>query len=418
MYKLRLLLGIGVIGASFLTHALPASADQGLLDLLVDKGTITEEEAKEIKKKKRFGSLDRVKFYGDFRLRQEFMWYDSDEPQTNGENRNRQRFRLRLGGDFQHGKNILYIRLISGDKSQTSGNQTLQNLSDKKGIWIDRAFIELKQIPHTALWGGRMANPFYKSLTGDLVFDSDYNPEGFAQLTTLKLNPDTSIFINTGQFLLDGGGAGSDSQWLLGYQGGAEHSAGAAEISVALLFYHLANPNSSDFDAATVQPGNTRVSPTDPTLINNYRVLSPSVSVTFPAALPVTVSVDAVKNFADTVQDAARGIEDEDLGYMAAVRLGRASAAKTFEAGYQYRRIETDATLADLADSDLGPGGGTNIKGHKIWAAFSPTKATKVLLTYYNGKILNTDLLPAPVFADDENPAHNRVQINYMFKFR
>lgn len=414
---------LGIVLAGMMAFPFPASAGEGLLDLLVDKGTITAEEAEKIKTGKRFGFLDSAKFYGDFRLREELKWFSSDG--NNSENDNRQRFRLRLGGDFQHGKNILHVRFISGGASQTSGNQTERHLSAKKPLWIDRAFIEVNHIPHISLWGGRMAMPFYKSLTGDLVWDGDYSPEGFAQKVKLKLNPDTSIFFNTGQFLLDGGDTGADSQWLLGYQGGAGLKAGSASVTVAVLYYHLVNPRTSDFGAAQVQPGNTRVDPTikegsmvDPTLVNNYRVLNPSVSVTFPVGVPLTISLDGVHNMSDTVQDPAKGIEGENLGYMAAVRLGKASGAKAFEFGYQYRNIETDATLADLTDSDLGPDGGTNIKGHKLWAAYNPTQATQVSLTYVNGRIQNSDLPPAPIFTDDENPTHNRVQINYSFKFK
>lgn len=49
------------------------------------------------------------------------------------------------------------------------------------------------------------------------------------------------------------------------------------------------------------------------------------------------------------------------MGYQAGVIVGKASDPQSWEAAYFYKLVETDATVADLADSDFG-NGGTNRK--------------------------------------------------------
>ncbi|MBI3995529.1 MAG: putative porin, partial [Nitrospirae bacterium] len=164
---------------------LSASAAENLTDLLIQKGTITKEEAESVQKRSIASVVDKIALYGDFRLRQETQWFAGSG--NGSKNRNRQRFRLRIGGDIQEGPIMVRLRLASGTGEHSSTNQSFGKLSSQKEIWIDRAYLEYTGISGTTLLGGRMANPFFMNLTGDLVWDDDYNPEGFAERYTMKL---------------------------------------------------------------------------------------------------------------------------------------------------------------------------------------------------------------------------------------
>lgn len=391
----------------------PALAAGDLTDLLVKKGTITKEEAEALQKREVASSADKITFYGDFRLRQETQWLDGDG--NDSLNVNRQRFRLRIGSDIQHRDFLLHLRLASGTGDQASTNQSFGGLSSQKSFWIDRAYLEFLRVPHTSFMAGRMANPFFANLTGDLVWDDDVNPEGFAERFAVRPGRDREWFATAAQIILDGGGSSADGQWLLGYQVGGQARMEPLGLNFALAYYSLANGQRSSFSQKSEQDGNTRVSGIDPTLVNPYRLIHGTAAVSLAPGVPVLVSVDLVKNLADTFQGS--GIEDENMGYALGLRLGKASGAGGMELGYVYRLLETDATIADLSDSDFGPKGGTNRKGHAVWTAYNPTASTQLKLRYVRSRIENDALPPAPISGVESNPTHHRVQVDFSFKF-
>jgi hypothetical protein len=426
MKRFRLSVLKRMVLASLLVLPMSAMAADDLSDLLVKKGTITKEEADSVQKRSIASFIDKITMSGDFRLREETMWYAGDDNDT--QNVNRQRFRLRIGSDITEGPVVLHIRLASGTGQQVSTNQSLQSLSSQKAIWIDRAYVELKQIPDLTLLGGRMANPFFVSATGELVFDDDYNPEGVAEQYALKMGEGGKIYATAGQIVLDGGSSGRTAQWLLGYQVGTEIKMDTTGINLAVLYYTLANGNKGNFSQTVVQDGNTRVPPpvtTPPTpgtntLFNPYNVVDATVSVTFNAGLPITISGDVVKNLRDTVQTPSvvpPSTENENTGFAAGFKIGNASAANTAEFGLIYRSVQADATLSDLADSDWGPNGGTNRVGFILWTAYNITKSSQIKVKAFDTKMKNEDLATTTVLGSDKNATFNRVQVDYSVKF-
>jgi len=402
---------------------LPAWAAEDLTDLLVNKGTITKEEADSLQKRSISSAIDKITFYGDLRLREEGFWYSGSG--LGDLNKNRQRFRLRVGTDITEGPVVVHIRLATGQGEQVSTNQSERSLSAQKAAWVDRAYVEVFAIPDLNLMGGRMANPFTVSLTGELVWDDDYNPEGFGEIYTLKLGDDTKVYGILGQFILDSDNSpnktGGGEQWLLGYQVGTNMKVDPVDVDAAILFYNLANGTKDSFNQTATQDGNTRKAcpggtPTN-CLANPFNVIDATASVSFNAGLPITVAGDYVENLADTVQSVSPSIKDQTTAFAVGFKVGKASNANSYEAGYMYRSVETDATLADLADSDFGPNGGTNRKGHVVWAAYNFTKFTQVKVKYFNTKVKDDNLPPAPITASDQNPTFNRIQLDFSVKF-
>jgi hypothetical protein len=113
---------------------------------------------------------DRISFHGDFRGRVENFWI------KNARDRNRLRYRLRIGADADVNDYVqVSLRLATGEASR-SGNQTLGRRTDfdPDKIFIDQAFVTL--MPFGAegppvgdafdVKFGKFSNPFRPKVDG------------------------------------------------------------------------------------------------------------------------------------------------------------------------------------------------------------------------------------------------------------
>jgi hypothetical protein len=361
---------------------------KSLEELLFDKGVITKDEAATVQGRKFAKWVDRITFGGDIRLRHESFYRNT------ADDRHRQRFRLRFGPELKVGNLLVGIRLASGTGEQVSTNRSFDNLSSQTALYIDRAFVKWNNpaLRWLTLTGGRMPNPFFTHYSSDLVWDDDLNPEGFAESLTLKFGS-AAFFLNLGQFVLDEDSSGKPStdQWLFGQQLGVTiEPVKDVKATLAAAYYNTVNGQNGTFGQAAVQDGNSRCvvgPPAVPTgcvanqLVNDYNVVDVTAGLGLKLGpLPLMVMGDYVTNTADTKD--ALGAETKNSGYQAGLILGKASDAQTWEAAYFYKQVGTDATLADVADSDFG-NGGTDRKGHIIWAAYNPSKALQVKVKYF-----------------------------------
>ncbi|MFY9268651.1 MAG: putative porin [Candidatus Manganitrophaceae bacterium] len=397
------LIAFGILGAS--NKALFAEERKTLEELLIEKGTITKEEAAELQSEKLSKWVDRITFYGDFRLRQEnFM---REDPNVD---RSRQRFRLRMTTELKIEDFVIGVRLASGTGEQVSTNQSFDNLFSQKQLWIDRAYLQWRGLPWMTLTGGKMQNPFFWIYTTDLVWDEDVNPEGFAQNFTFKPSDQLLLFANFGQLILDEDSNDNNDQWLFGEQAGAQIGVSKnTKMTLAGAFYNYKNATKGSFGQNAVQDGNTRVPPTPPSttatniLAYPFRVLDLTAEfATKIGSLPVAIQGDYVKNLADPKSG-------KDTGYQVGLRLGKASDPETWEFAYYYKLLEMDATVADIADSDFG-NGGTNRKGHIVWGAYSVTKALQFKTKYFMTEVEDETLSPKK---DDIK----RLQVDLVMKF-
>lgn len=345
--------------------------------------------------------FDRIILSGDFRVRHESF------EKNPGNDRLRQRFRLRLASDLKIGDFLVGVRLASSTGEQVSTNQSFDNLFSQKPIWIDRAYLQWKAAQGINLTTGRMPNPFFRLYSTDLVWDEDVNPEGFAQNVTVRPFEPLALFANLGQLVLDEDANDKHDQWLIAEQiGGQVAFTFDSRATLAAAFYNFRNATRGTFGQNTVQAGNTRVNPAanppNNTLLNAFRVLDLTGEITTKVrGLPVSLEGDYVKNLADTT--------GKDSGFQAGVRVGKASEPRTWEVAYYYKLLQTDATVADLADSDFGDGG-TNRKGHIVWAAYSVTKALQLKTKFFQTQVEDESLPPG---RDDID----RLQVDLSIKF-
>jgi hypothetical protein len=133
-------------------------------------------------------SVEKLKLYGDIRMRYQ---YDDKDPQLftgrdnrddgspSGAQQSRWRFRLRVGAEIKLNDNWSAGVELGTSRAADSGNQTYENGFDDYDIFITKAFIRWDPIKAFTFIGGKMSNPFY---TTDLVWDSDINPNGIAEI--------------------------------------------------------------------------------------------------------------------------------------------------------------------------------------------------------------------------------------------
>ena len=205
-----------------------APGDSALLDALVKKGVLSDQEAEDIRaqdekewsstaasKISLASSIKSIQFYGDLRLRYELR-DGTTPPGFNGsggafnahpdtQDRNAWRYRLRFGvkGDL-YDKFFYGIRLATNPNYDRSGNVTFGH-SDAAGpfgkdqslLAIDQVYLGWHATSDITLTGGQMPQPFY---TSNLLWDDNLNPVGAAEQYDHTFD-DFEVFANAGQFV-------------------------------------------------------------------------------------------------------------------------------------------------------------------------------------------------------------------------
>ena len=339
--------------------------------------------------------VDTLTVSSDLRLRHE-SFLKNPEP-----DRHRQRFRLRLGSEWGIGDFSIGLRLASGTGETTSTNQSFDSLFSQKAFWIDRVYLRWEAAPWLSATFGKMPNPFFTTALGDGVWDSDINPEGFAEQITWAISERSTLFFRLGQFVLDEDSSDNNDPWLLAQQiGGTIKPDARTAFTLAVGYLDFVNATAGNL-GGTVQEGNTRDA--TGTLVYPFRVLHVVAETSTQAgSLPVVISADYIKNLSDPETGKGTGF---DVG----LRLGKAKSPNSWEVSYLYKRLEDDATAADLADSDFGDGG-TNRKGHILSGAWQVTSWGQAKATVYLTQVEDETRPPG---RDDIH----RVQLDWIMKF-
>lgn len=365
--------------------------------------------------------LETVKIGGDIRLRHE----DFHKKTAGQVDRTRQRFRLRLNMDFGFtGRFMVRTTFASGTGEQVSTNQSFDGLASQKSLWIDKAYLVWNPWDALKLQGGRMDNPIWRQYSSDVVWDGDFNPEGFSESYSQLVGP-VSVFVNALQMVVDEDSGNNNSegvntgvsntfpnrqrdQWMIGNQIGLEFRLPMeSRFRFAYANYDWINERYGDFGAGVNNEGNRRtvVSSTG-SLVNNFNVNE------FTGALSSWVGKVPVQLQGTYVQNTAARSNfnpKEDTGWQVGGIVGKAGAKKGWEAAYFRKHVRSDATVADVSDSDFGDGG-TNREGNIYWLAYSPQDWLTVSAKYFQTKVINIALAPG---RDDIN----RFQLDTVIKF-
>jgi hypothetical protein len=237
--------------------------DSALLDALVKKGVLSDQEAEDIRasEEKSYSStaaskislsssIKTITFYGDLRLRYELR--DGTTPAgftgsggahlANGDSqdRNAWRYRLRFGVKGTLYDNFFFgLRLATNPNYDRSGNVTFGH-SDAAGpfgkdqslLSVDQVYLGWHATPDITLTGGQMPNPFY---TTNLIWSDDLNPAGAAEQYDHTFDNGLELFATAGQFVYQaaagnaitnglGGGSTFNNTFMFGEQVGFKYS--------------------------------------------------------------------------------------------------------------------------------------------------------------------------------------------------
>jgi hypothetical protein len=213
-----------VAAGTALTPGPLRAQDGGLLDLLVRKGIITDQEAEDLRydiaREQKIvsptASTAQLRLSGDLRARYQ---YDNDIPETANHiitdtNNHRERWRYRLRATLEANLNENWragIRLETANGNDST-NQNFGSFFDKTNDSLNVGLVYLQYTALDALGAdeidfrlGKHAHPFLFEGVNGFVWDTDINPEGFSEQFTwgaLGSTPGARWVARAGQYLV------------------------------------------------------------------------------------------------------------------------------------------------------------------------------------------------------------------------
>jgi len=333
---------------------------------------------------------EKIKIKGDFRYRMENI------QETGKPDRDRQRIRARAAiiAKPQDGFE-LGLGFASGGDDPVSSNQTLGGGGSTKGLNLDLAYFSWTGSENTKITVGKFKNVLHKSGGNGMLWDGDWNPEGFG------VQWDNGHWFGNllGNWVeSDSKGGGSEFSYVL--QGGIKTSfASGASLKAGLTYADIGTAGSGSFFGDEDDFFGNSFDPQTNTYLYNYEELELFADLSFTMFnRPAKVFADFVKN-----QDAP----ELDTAYAVGISLGQAKARGDWSLGWIYQDVEADAILGLVADSDFG-GGGTDVKGHVFKGAWGLSKYLNANIAYYMNEFDGSKGV-----AKD----HDRVQFNLSFKY-
>lgn len=467
-----------------------------LLKVLVRKGILTETEAaavrqevaKEKEKEAKLAaksaptaggvaskldlnkSIEKLKLYGDLRLRYQYDAKDSQldggSSANNSQHRSasgtqdgRFRFRLRLNADYQFTDNLFAGVELQTGQVNDSGNQNFENGFSDYDIFLSRAYMGWDATKWLRVVGGKMPGYFYNS---DMTWDSDLNPTGvFESVAFHKLSEEPSesldkdgnklvtpvekpweLTLNAGQFIFDNnleGGFDGDSKtdaWLFYTQLlGTWKFDNGVKITAAPGYMTYVNGsvsgvgNKSGFNDNSAVSGATR----------NLSLLQLPGEVAFKLGglkakvywdlsyniegrkrvedIYDIVSLDSPENDPDDLRKGHSNVDD--LAFLLGVKLGENKRAGDWSVMLDYRQVGLGAVDPNLNDSDVF-GSALNVRGFRVKGDYNFTDNLSAGFMYSYGWNLRQELYGGQATGGnavaDTNDIHTAI-FDVMIKF-
>ncbi len=351
----------------------------------------------------KYKQLGNFTFSGDLRARYEGFF------QEGANSRNRERIRLRfninakISDEFSGGFSIA----TGSTDEPVSTNQTLSGFFNRKNFSVDKAFIEYtpKGAKFLKLQAGKFSFPWYRT---SLTFDSDLNPEGFAE--TLSFDLKSSVLKNITlvgfQLPVNESSSGPDS-YIVGGQIQTKFQLGS-KTKLSLYGAGLSIENADSIAKARGKELNSSLFTN--TLVTNSSgtVLGYATKFAYLDAI-MKLDIDTHPRFPTMIQfnfvNNMRGSRERS-GYWADLMFGKTSAAKDVQFGYSFIRIEKDAVISAWNESDLRQA--TDVLNHRLLFTYMFHKNITGQITGWFGKKANA--------TPDENYL-SRFQVDVIYKF-
>ena len=393
----------------------PASAavDAKLLDMLRANGSINQaqyselqadlanenqekaaqkaqvERASSFEQKVAWAAKTQVK--GDVRLRYEDV--NVDNPISRSNNQDRERVRARVGFYSEINPQVdAGVRIATGSSADgRSTNQSLDNYFEKKSLWVDLAYLDWHPtgIPNLHLIGGKMPQPWVSM--GDIIWDSDLNPEGVAATYKHDLGG-AEVFGSAGHYTLkdnvDGDGVQykHDAQLYHAQLGTKFAATDALKFTLGASLYAYDNDKPSAFLRAL---GNTT---------DEFQLVEGFGQIDYTGfAIPLSAYGQYVKNTEST--------DGMDQAWLTGVK----TKLGAWSLDYNYRDVQRNGVVSAFTDSDFG-NGFTGSRGHKLKVGYEIDKNFSLGAAYLMAK---TDYSNLP----NSNASVDTLQVDLEAKF-
>jgi len=427
------MIAAGLLAAAALgTTPAEAQSVDSLLDKLVEKGVLTNKEAKTLREEadkdftKAYSSksgmpewVTSMTWKGDLRLRTEHI----KGTELNSVDRTRYRYRLRYGAEAALSDNFAVgFRFASGEAGDPiSTNQSMGDASDKKPLFVDMAYVTWTPINNSDLLlsvtGGKMENPFTSKdmKFSDSIFDTDWTPEGAAAVANWHVNDSHDLVVGGGIFVMDEN-SGSEADPALTVYKAQLNSKWSPQIASTLGVGGYFLFNKRGFSGTTGLSKNEAGGQTLSGTSQTYTPIVADASLTyaldsFPlyiGAFPITVAGEYIYN--------GQAPTGENTGYSAGITFGKAGKKGLWDLSYRYKELQKHSVWEDLADSDFGSYSGsgatyktgTDSRGHIFQFQYNFTDAVNMSVKHY---------WTERIAANDGLDSH-RLQVDLIWKFK
>ena len=398
-----------IVLAGFIALNAGAEDNSKLLEMLVKKGVITEDEAAMLAEdanaefKKPPSLLGSLTLKGDLRLRYD---HTTDSPSSDAAANDRWRYRFRFGGkaDMRNGVKAGF-RLATGgvdaDDDIGSTNQTFEKGFARDQIHLDQAWAQM-ELNEITLIGGKVQN--WEKTGWSLskaLFDSDITPEGFEAHYSTDAGSTTLGFHGGAYFINGENAAGEDiNNMFMGQITASRPLNTITKLDLGLGMYTVDDGGLGSAGGSKRKGNSSGV---------GYSPLFLDGALGFKTGPGVKVYGTYVNN--------QESLATDDTGYVGGIKFGSAKKAGQWEAKIEYRRLEKDAVWDDLAHSDFGAFGaggtvdefksGTNVEGTVLQGKYMLYDNVQAALTF-----MNTE-------SEDgtDGESNNRIQADFIFKF-
>ena len=428
--RTRIAMTLAVLAAALLTANGQTPAAESLVNKLVEKGILTQTEARELmseaartnapppSKWKISDSIKSIGLYGDVRFRYEYRSADNAPGSgVSGGTYVRERFRyaVRVGirgdllDDFCYG---LRVDTSSNPRSPwiTFGDDTNPTPSAKNidTLAIGQAYLGWRAADWLEITVGKMPMPLYVT---PMIWDSDINPEGAAEKFKHTMG-DAELFATFGQFMYQDSNPDcwfpSSDTFMLAWQAGASVKlAKDLSFKAAPVFYtYTGNGQNNGLNRPFSGQGLNGLNPNTPGYnqngINDLLVLEIPAELNFKIGQRnARLFADFAYNFSgDSRASAAVGatapagnLPSAVMGQNKAYQVGfgygnlglvygQTSKKNTWEARVYWQHIEQYAADVNLLDSDFFEGR-SNLEG--VYAAFAYSITDSIIGTVRYG---------------------------------
>lgn len=331
---------------------------------------------------------DSITLKGDVRYRNETINDDSKKNASKETyTRQRDRIRARLAAEAKCNDNLkAVIGISTGGNDPISENQTLGDGSQKKDMKLNMAYFDYSFLPDTEseevhAIAGKIRNPFI-TMNDDLMWDPDLRPEG--AVLKGQFGSDMVTVYGTAASLWLQERESKDAGKLLAGQGAVKFQfAPEAALTVGASYYGFKNLKGYDvidWEGKNNAYGNSTKNGKISGGVTNKLWASEFTPVVYFASLDLWVGGVPVSIFGQELSNTDASTLDQ--GHLYGISFGKASNPGSFECGYSYAELQKDAALGMWTDSDRW-GGGTDGKGHKVYAKYQVMKNLQLGAVYF-----------------------------------